>query len=655
MLMLAAAEPPEVSTLEDSAFRLFFEHNPLPMWVLEDETLRVLAVNDAAVAKYGWSREEFLAKTINDLRPREETDRLSEHRERVRTESSSGLNKTVQWRHITKTGTLIEVECTWLRVPYAGRTAVLVTSLDRTQQHKAEQHAREQAAMLDLASDAIFVHDLDHVILFWNRGAERLYGWTTAEACGAKVEDLFVKDREAFVDAYITLLSKGEWNGELKQRRKDGGDIFVASRWNLIRDESGKPKSILVINTDNTEARQLEKQFLRTQRLEAIGTLASGIAHDLNNILSPIMMATGLLRREVKESADASRMLNIIEGSASRGAGIVKQVLTFARGAEGERVVLQPKHLLSELTKIMGQTFPRNIEIQTQFPPDLWVINGDATQLHQVLLNLCVNARDAILSMPPRPTGEEPHRELKVIAENSVVDEHFAAMNSGAQLGPHVVLSVSDTGTGMTSDVMDKIFDPFFTTKEPGKGTGLGLATTLGIVKSHGGFLLVQSEVGKGTTFKVFLPAASEPDAKAVNVQDAAPAKAGRGELILVVDDEAPIREALVQTLQGNGYRCFTAEDGSDALALYFTRRDEIDVVITDIAMAQMDGVKLTRSLRRLDPNVRVIVSSGHIQKENGQELEALGVEIFLEKPYNADKLLRALRQVLDTDQEKAA
>src|SRR6185436_12767562 len=230
---------------------------------------------------------------------------------------------------------------------------------------------------------------------------------------------------------------KGEWSGELKQRKKDGGDIFVASRWNLIRDESGKPKSILVINTDNTEARQLEKQFLRTQRLEAIGTLASGIAHDLNNILSPIMMATGLLRREVKESADASRMLNIIEGSANRGAGIVKQVLTFARGAEGDRVVLQPKHLLSELTKIMGQTFPRNIEIQTQFPPDLWVINGDATQLHQVLLNLCVNARDAILSVPSRPTGEEPHRELKVIAENSVVDEHFAAMNSGAQLGPH--------------------------------------------------------------------------------------------------------------------------------------------------------------------------------------------------------------------------
>jgi len=652
--MVSAVERPETNTIADGAFRLFFERNPLPMWVLDEESLRVLAVSDAAVAKYGWSREEFLNKSIHDLRPPEEADRLKQYRERVRTEPSSGLNQTIQWRHCTKGGAVIEVECTWLKVPYAGRNAVLVTSLDRTQQHKAEQHAREQAAMLDLASDAIFVHDLDHVILFWNRGAERLYGWTAIEACGAKVEDLFVKDREAFVDAYIALLGKGEWSGELKQRRKDGKDLFVASRWNLIRDEIGKPKSILVINTDNTEARQLEKQFLRTQRLEAIGTLASGIAHDLNNILSPIMMATGLLRRELK-NPDATRMLNIIEGSASRGAGIVKQVLTFARGAEGERVVLQPKHLLSELTKIMAQTFPRNIDIQTQFPQDLWLINGDATQLHQVLLNLCVNARDAILSVPASPSGAEPHRELKVIAENSIVDQHFAAMNSGAQLGPHVVLSVSDTGTGMSAEVMDKIFDPFFTTKEPGKGTGLGLATTLGIVKSHSGFLLVQSEIGKGTTFKVFLPAASEADSKAVTVQETAPAARGRGELILVVDDEAPIREALVQTLQGNGYRCFTAEDGSDALALYFTRRDEIDVVITDIAMAQMDGVKLTRSLRRLDPDVRVIVSSGHIQKENGQELEALGVEVFLEKPYNADKLLRALRRVLDPAEKKAA
>jgi PAS domain S-box-containing protein len=638
---------------QDCLFDQFFTGNPLPMWIFDDDTLRVLAVNDAAIAKYGWSREEFCTRTIEDLRPPSGVEKLRAYRAQCRDQSSAGLNQTVRWQHLTKAGATIEVECTWLRLAYAARPAVLVVALDRTEQHRAEQRAREHAAMLDLASDAILIHDLDHVVLYWNRGAEKLYGWTAGEAVGKKVEELFVADRAPFVDAYIALLGKGEWSGEMKQRRKDGGEICVNSRWNLVRDDAGQPKSLLVINTDMTEARQLEKQFLRTQRLESIGTLASGIAHDLNNILSPILMATGLLRRECEASPDAQRMLNIIESSADRGAGIVKQVLTFARGAEGARVLLQPKHLLGELAKIMAQTFPRNIEIQTHFPPDLWPIQGDATQLHQVLLNLCVNARDAILSVPAPAQGGEPLRQLTVAAENAEVDEHFAKMNPGAQLGPHVVLRVTDTGIGMTPEVMDKIFDPFFTTKEPGKGTGLGLATTIGIVKGHGGFLKVQSEPGKGTTFKVFLPASPQSAAQGAATEEA-PVEEGRGELVLVVDDEAPIRDALVQTLEMHGYRCFTAEDGSDALAVYFSRRDEIDLVLTDLAMAQMDGVKLTRSLRRLNPAVRVMVSSGHIQKENAQELEALGVQTFLEKPYSADKLLRAVRRELDTPADEA-
>jgi nitrogen-specific signal transduction histidine kinase/ActR/RegA family two-component response regulator len=384
-----------------------------------------------------------------------------------------------------------------------------------------------------------------------------------------------------------------------------------------------------------TETKKLESQFLRAQRLEGIGTLASGIAHDLNNILSPILMSCGILRKEF-EDEDTIKMLSIIEGSAERGAGIVKQVLTFARGVEGERVLLQLKHLVSELAKVMAQTFPRNIDIQTHFPADLWPVMGDATQLHQVLLNLCVNARDAM------PQGGS----LRLGAENVDIDAHFASMNPGAQLGPHVVLRASDTGMGMSPETMEKIFDPFFTTKEVGKGTGLGLATVIGIIKSHGGFLTVQSEVGVGTTFSVFLPASQ--DAKSGDgLKEEEPIAGGEGQLVLVVDDEPPIREALVRTLTANGYRAYTAEDGSDALALYFQRRSEIDVVITDLAMGQMDGVTLVRSLRKLDPKVRVIVSSGHMQKENVVVLEGMGVKTFLDKPYSADKLLRALHTVL--------
>jgi two-component system cell cycle sensor histidine kinase/response regulator CckA len=277
----------------------------------------------------------------------------------------------------------------------------------------------------------------------------------------------------------------------------------------------------------------------------------------------------------------------------------------------------------------------------------LWAVSGDATQLHQVLLNLCVNARDAIMSVRPPADGSEVKRVLTVAAENAEIDEHFASMNPGAQLGPHVVFRVTDTGAGMSAETQEKIFDPFFTTKEPGKGTGLGLATVIGIVKSHGGFLNVQSEMGHGTTFRIFLPATRDGVPAAPGAVEPLPVVGGQGEIVLVVDDEAAIREALVRTLEANGYRCFTAEDGSDALALYFQRREEIALVISDLAMAQMDGIQLVRSLRRINPNARIIVSSGHLQKENQETLQSLGVNVFLDKPYSADKMLRALHEML--------
>ena len=643
--MITDLTPPAQSLDQDAAFRLLFYGNPLPMWVFDNDTLRILAVNEAAIHRYGWSREEFTTLTIEDIRPPEDVSHLRAYRETVHDDQSPGLNQTCHWRHRTKSGEVLNVESTWLEIPFNDQMGVLVITMDRSALKQAEERAREQAAMLDLASDAILVRDLDGRVLFWNRGAERLYGWTAAEALAMPVRALFATDDKSCEAAFYATLDHGEWNGEMKEKRKDEREIYVNSRWTLVREGEHQPHSILVINTDITETRQLEKHFLRAQRLEAIGTLASGIAHDLNNILAPILMAVGLLRKDAK-GTPMERMISIIESSAERGAGVVKQVLTFARGVEGERALLQPKHLLGELSKIMAQTFPPGIDVQTSFPADLWMITGDATQLHQVLLNLCVNARDAVLSLPTHPERGEPERTLTLAAENSEIDEHFASMNPGAQLGPHVVFRVADSGTGMSPETLDKIFDPFFTTKDPGKGTGLGLATVIGIVKSHGGFLTVQSELGHGTAFKVYIPAARDaPEAPAPS--SPLPVVGGHGELVLIVDDEPPIREALVRTLEANGYRCFTAEDGTDALALYFARRDEIDVVITDIAMAQMDGVKLVKSLRRLKPDVRVIVSSGHMQKENLDALQSLGVSCFLDKPYSADRLLRALYAIL--------
>jgi PAS domain S-box-containing protein len=626
--VLDSPVPPQLES--EASFQLLFHQHPLPMWVVDANSLAFIVVNDAAVRKYGYSREEFLTMTMDQIAtPVEDAGGVP---------ADDAHGASTAWRHTTKDGTCLFVESTWHEIPFAGRDAVLVLTLDRTEQRRAEARNREQANLLNLARDAIIVRDLDNVVLFWNQGAERLYGWTTQEMIGAKTLDTFAKERN--YEAEIELLKTGFWTGQLSHQSKDGRPIIVNSRWTLVRDDDGKPKSVLVINSDVTETKKLESQFLRAQRLEGIGTLASGIAHDLNNILSPILMSCGILRKEF-EDEDTLKMLSIIEGSAERGAGIVKQVLTFARGVEGERVLLQLKHLVSELAKVMAQTFPRNIDIQTHFPPDLWTVMGDATQLHQVLLNLCVNARDAM------PQGGS----IRLNAENVDIDQHFASMNPGAQLGPHVVLRASDTGTGMSPETMEKIFDPFFTTKEVGKGTGLGLATVIGIVKSHGGFLTVQSELGVGTTFSVFLPASQEKSGDTAKEEE--PIARGNGELVLVVDDEPPIREALVRTLTANNYRVFTAEDGSDALALYFQRRTEISLVVTDISMAQMDGVQLVRSLRKVDPRVRVIVSSGHLQKENVVVLEGLGVKAFLDKPYTAEKLLRSVQQVLKVESEE--
>ena len=628
-------KPTHTRVSAETSFQLLFVLNPLPIYVFDNATLNILAVNDAAVAKYGWTREEFLELTIEDIRPPEEIPALRAYRRRVFSDSSSGLNQSMSWRHWTKEGKIIEMETTWMEVPWDGVVGVMVTGVDRSELKRAEERAREQASLLDLAADAIIVRGLDNLIVYWNHGAERLYGWTAGEAIGRPAAELLQTAPEQAAAAERELLETGVWSGQIEQKTKTGANIVANSRWTLVRDEHKRPKSVLVINTDLTETKKLESQFLRAQRLEAIGTLASGIAHDLNNILAPILMSVGFLRK-ANTDPEAESFLNIIETSAERGAGIVKQVLTFARGVEGDRARLEPDHLVDELIKIMVQTFPRNIDIQSDLPTKLWSISGDATQLHQVLLNLCVNARDAT----------PPGGRITVGARNVDVDPHLVAMNPGAHLGPHVVFSVADTGAGMSPETMEKIFDPFFTTKEVGKGTGLGLATVVGIVKSHGGFLTVKSYLGVGTTFAVFIPAAQEPEAAAKEV-DNGPIADGGGRRVLLVDDEPAIREAVSCTLQANGYQVFTAEDGTDALGLYHQRRDEIDIVLTDISMGQMDGVTLSRALKRLNPDVRIIVSSGHFHKDNVTILEGLGIKTFLDKPYTADKLLRSLHAEL--------
>jgi PAS domain S-box-containing protein len=506
----------------------------------------------------------------------------------------------------------------------------------RDERSHAEERSREQTQIINQARDAIIIRNFtDQRITFWNLGAEALYGWSASEAIGRQLGELILANPGEVETNAEVLASTGEFHGEAKQRTKDGKELIVQVRESLIRNSDGTPRSVLVMNTDVTEQKKLEMRLLRNQRLESIGTLASGVAHDLNNILAPIMMGAAVLHRTQMRPEDKA-ILSTMEACAQRGADVVKQVLTFARGVEGERVTINPSHLVEEVIDIAKKTFPKSVQVSGRYPEDLWPVEGDPTQLHQVLLNLFVNARDAM------PAGGA----LAILAENFPVDEHYATMTPGAKTGPHIIFEVKDTGMGITPQNIDKIFDPFFTTKDVDHGTGLGLSTVIGIVKSHGGFVSVSSEIGRGTTFKVYLPA-KIGKLEALEKSTATFVPPAKGELLLVVDDEKSFRQIAQALLETHGYRVLTAGDGTEALAIFAVRKDEIRLVLTDLAMPLMDGVALIRTLQKMKPDVCVIASTGTDGRKQAHELAGLDVCACLTKPYSRNKLLKALHDAL--------
>jgi PAS domain S-box-containing protein len=504
------------------------------------------------------------------------------------------------------------------------------------EQKQAEVQIQEQAALLDKARDAISVETMEDRILFWNQSAERLYGWTSEETVGRISSDLlFRAPSSARDEAVQAVQAKGEWTGELRQVTKGGREVIVESRWTLVRDAEGKPKSKLVVNTDVTEKKKLEAQFFRSQRMESIGRLAGGVAHDINNVLTPLFLGLDLLKRDLPESQRLA-LLADLEASAQRGADMVKQILSFARGTEGQRVSVPLKHLIADIDKMLQRTLPKSISIRTSVPSDLWVVTGDPTQLYQLLMNLGVNAGDAM------PQGGS----LTITAENRMLRDDDARMHVDAKAGPHVLLTVADTGTGIPPEVLDKIFEPFFTTKEYGKGTGLGLATVVGVVKGHGGFVNVTSDVGRGTCFTVYLPAT--PASTAISTAEAPQnSPTGRGELILLVDDEAPVRQVTKTNLEAHGYRVLTAEDGVEALALFDVHQAKIQAVVTDLMMPRLDGWATIKALRQKKPDLRVIAVSGLTPTAGAVGRQEEPLQALLQKPYSVDKLLRTLVDVL--------
>jgi two-component system, cell cycle sensor histidine kinase and response regulator CckA len=497
----------------------------------------------------------------------------------------------------------------------------------------AEQKIQEQAALLDIATDAIFVRDLNHRILYWNRGAERLYGWTAAEAIGQKANELLGENPAKVAEIAQAVLELGEWRGEVRKVNKAGAEVIIEGCWTLAREENGQPKFILAVNTDITAKKSLEAQFYRAQRLESLGTLASGIAHDLNNVLTPILAFAQIIRSQPSIDRETQGRLQIIEDSARRGADMVKQILTFARGAIAQSSVFHVDCLLEDVIKVARQTFPKAIAIERHLPNDLWLVTGDVTQLQQVLLNLCVNARDA---MPHGGT-------LTIGAANYVVDELFARLNLNVRAGNYVLVTIADTGTGIPLEIIDRIFDPFFTTKPLGEGTGLGLATALGIVNNHGGFMRVASVVGEGTEFKIYLPAAVEGET--TNTRSTAELVDGNGELILIVDDDPAVRAVNRSLLEEHHYQTLIATDGIEAMAVYAQHKQSIDLVLIDAMMPKLGGAAAIRAMHQMNPHVKIVAISG-LTANQAPMLEA-GARVFLSKPYQLTDLLRTIAELL--------
>ncbi|MBB4189240.1 PAS domain S-box-containing protein [Sinorhizobium terangae] len=743
------------------SYAQLFKSHPQAMWVYDIESLQFLMVNDAAVARYGYSRQEFLKMTIRDICLQEDLSALLESIAK----GPRGHEEPSVWRHRLRGGQIIFAEISSHPFDFEGRSARLIMALDVTKRLVAEQKSREseelfravasvtadviwdwnvstdaiwwsdglkavfghspeesrrnlefwkthvhpddrervlrttqvamdrrqqtwkddyrflrsdgstahvedsgyiiydqqgnpvrfvggmtdisarkeaedkltqQAALLDLARDAIIVHDIDQRVLFWNKGAERIYGWTAEEAVGRSLRELlYGGDYNSNLRAYVAaVVATGEWSGEIAQRRRDGTRITVEARCSLMRDVDGSPRSILSINSDITARLAVEEQLRQAQKLEAIGQLTGGLAHDFNNLLTVLLGNAEVLVDRLSDDKDLRRLAEMTWAAAQRGSELVHRLLAFARRQSLEPQVVDLNCLLDGLDALLRRTISQDIEIDVLQPADLWKALVDPAQLETAILNLCINARDAM------PCGGR----LMIETANISLDEHLADSNADTAPGQYVVMTISDTGTGMEPHVLARAFEPFFTTKEAGKGSGLGLSMVFGFAKQSNGHVKIHSQPGEGTTVKMYLPRAVQADKETTSSPSRS--KLPRGsETILLVDDNELVRTYAATQLANLGYKLVPASNGQQALdALRGTT--DIDLLFTDVVMpGRLSGLDLAQEARIIRPNLPILFTSGYA--DNGQGDLGFGIH-FLRKPYRASELAVKVRLMLD-------
>jgi PAS domain S-box-containing protein len=632
----------------EEQLREFLNHSPAVLYALEIEgetvvprlvtanITRLLGVPQAETMNTEWWREQIhpddreLAEAgMVEAR----TNGASESEYRVRHRDG-----TYRWIHDSRR---LVRDTSGNPVELVGATTD-ITERRQVQDELRESERRFQSMLANLELIAMTV-DRDARITYCNDHLLRLTGWTREELLGRDWYETFVPNEivSNMRATFEALLGDAPhaWHHENEIVTRSGKRLLI--QWNntVLRSLSGDVTGAASIGGDVTERRKLEQQMLRAQRLESLGTLAGGIAHDLNNLLMPILMGATLLKR-LETSEQSRKAIENIERSVTRGSELVKQVLLFARGAETSRNAVQLAEVVGEVESIAKSTFPRNITFEISMPRGLRAVTGDVTQLTQVLLNLCVNARDAM------PGGGQ----ISISATNTELSPNSAQLSGAASGGPYVLLDVTDTGEGMPREIVDRIFDPFFTTKEVGKGTGLGLSTVQGIVSNHGGFISVASTVGEGTTFKIYLPARSgQSIAAAKSTEAATEPPHGNGEVVLVVDDDATVLSMTTQTLVAFGYNVVGAEDGAQAISVYTRRSSDIALILTDMSMPIMDGQALIAALTRIDPQLPIIAATGNTAASHLKKIAKSGVVAVLSKPYTADHLLHAVADALAT------
>ncbi len=629
----------------EERYRLLFENNPQPMWVFDNETLAFLAVNDAACDHYGYSRKEFLAMTIRDIRPDEEIPKLLKS---ISSESPE-FRRAGVWRHRKKDGTEIAVEIASHPMLFTGRPAQLILATDVTERHRAQEALRQSEQryrdIFDFATVGIYQSRRDGSLITVNGPLAEILGYDSPnDLLQRNLDEIYVNPGERH-----ELIARFEPTGkahrqEVHWKRKDGRPIWLELDARAVRGADGTTRyfegfvqDISDRKTSEEERKRLQEQLVQAQKMEAVGQLAGGIAHDFNNLLTAITGYSELLLGELPPEDLRRSHAEEIRKAGERAASLTQQLLAFSRRQVLEPKVLDVNTVVSDIERMLRRLIGEHIELKTRKSQELWKVKADPGQIEQAILNLVLNARDA---MPDGGT-------LAIETTNAELDEAFSRSHVPTQPGSYVMVTVSDTGVGISDEVKARLFEPFFTTKERGKGTGLGLSTTYGIVKQSGGYLWCDSEVGRGTTFRVFLPRVDEPAAEATERKSAPPIHPG-DETVLLVEDEPEVRSLVQRILKTQGYTVVTAANPDEALAVAREFKGPIQLMVTDVVMPGMSGLQLAERLGPTRPDMKVLFVSGYTNDAIGHHGVLDPGTAFLQKPFTPNALARKVREVLE-------